>query len=236
MPFIICSPERGVPAEYRGRARQFTERCDAPYANDNALITKIFQSARKRTFKSRQLERILDSLIDARSPTPYHLLDRRIEIKRRRTGLIKQFSINDILMIPDRQMLSEWVTKGSLDLADFQAGCLTAYNSEPILHVVRRLLELSGDQLAVQQQAQLVIGLHAIARRLQRGWPNDDASLRSDLLALVSAQSLQQMFNYANDTMSAAIKCTCASGGNWYGSILIGAETGDPTIRVKTYY
>ena len=71
-----------------------------------------------------------------------------------------------------------------------------------------------------------IVGLHALARRIERGRPNDDSAVLVDLKALDDGWR-------ATIARAATSRSREKSGGKWIGSVT--AVEGVPVPAVRTY-
>jgi hypothetical protein len=199
-----------VPAEFVGRARALREKIAKAQGPYGKAVEQLIRPLRPRPAwppptHPRYLRRLAVA-VDAAARGSICSLFSEIQTGKQKLSI----SISDLVVTAETLLLPGWCSP------------------EPALRVVLHITECQRRPFSYAYSAVPlgVLGLHALSRRFERGRPNGDADVLSDLRPLLGA------FRRAIRTTAAEFRiATPASGGAWLGQL---TEDG-ASIAVRTF-
>jgi hypothetical protein len=195
-------PDHRIPIEFVGRARALRMRIAREQSRYGEAIEKLINRLRPRPAWPAPTHptyfRKLAAALRAAAGGSVCSLFAEIEAGKR-------LAISDLVVTAETLLLPGWS------------------EPEPSLKVTLHVVEAKPYAYSAVPMA--VLGLHALARRYQRGRPNSDDDVLKDLRCFVAA------FRRAIRTADAEFRIETASGGAW----LAGLSADGNTIIARTF-
>jgi hypothetical protein len=185
-----------VPIEFVGRARALRDRIAREQGRYGAAVEKLIKPLRPRPAwppptAPKYFRRLAAALRAAASGSICSLFS-EVEAGKR-------LSISDLVVTAETLLLPGWT------------------EPEPALRVTLHIVE--AKPYAYSALPMGMLGLHALARRFQRGRPNGDDDVLQDLKCFLGA------FRRAIRTTDEEFRIETASGGAWLGALSADGNT-----------
>jgi hypothetical protein len=213
-----------VPAQFRGEARAYMQRvilAGGVAAEQHRRMIKrmnvrLDRGAMLRPEHIKEIECVLHAM------DTLFALDLQIKWIKKKTLEVGLLSLGT-----GRGSDLDWRAEGE----DF-----TPYNSERGLLLITTGMMFAPRRLHVENRTVAMVGHHALARRFQRGFRNDDASVRSDLIELVDLETLRKHIDFDSPEFAIPV-----AGGRWRGNWIEvqnpgSSDHGQHVLRVRTFF
>jgi hypothetical protein len=199
-PVRPAAPDR-IPVEYIGLARNLIRR-----------ITAAYQAAESRRGR---LLRPFRPTANFR-PVPRHIHLQTLSERLRHPRALCRLRGAAKFEAGHLRVMEIWAVPATLEHDDW-------HETEPALALMVRLIRIEPPNFVEKDERVVAVGIHALARRYQRGAEWADAAVLGDLLALVEA--------YPRAGPAPGEFAAPASGGRWRGAIAPGSSV----MIVRTY-